>query len=152
MYFHVLNRDWPFRSASLLASVSVSLVSLGWQSSSSRPSSHTSKGLNSISASSKIGSLEAFWYYKEKRKQKNNTLLKIRHTCPLKPLVFWSQLKLVKSCHLSVYWFLHEITLSERNAPDESKVPASSSASSRHHSGRLSLSSSRLPLPDLGLR
>lgn len=42
-------------------------------------------------------------------------------------------------------------TLSERKAPEESKVPASSSASSRHHSGRLSLSSSRLPLPDRGL-
>ncbi|TNN37638.1 hypothetical protein EYF80_052195 [Liparis tanakae] len=40
----------------------------------------------------------------------------------------------------------------ESQAPDESKVPASSSASSRHHSGRLSLSSSKLPLPDRGLR
>lgn len=82
VYLDVLlckNRDWPFRSASLLASVSVSLVSLGWQSSSSRPSSHTSKGLNSISASSKIGSLEAFCYYEGKRKKKKNTFENLAH-------------------------------------------------------------------------
>ncbi len=44
------------------------------------------------------------------------------------------------------------LTLSERKAPEESNVPVSSSASSRHHSGKLSLSSSTLPLPDRGLR
>lgn len=149
---------WPFLSASLLASFSVSLVCLGDVSSSSRPSSHSSKGLKSSSASSGIGSFDAFWKEKVhiKRKFATSTFQEI-----LMPFVICQTLNNEalsvqdngqRSWHLFKYlYLLKSITFKERKAPEESNVPASSSASSRHHSGKLSLSSSRLPLPDLCL-